>query len=38
MSLEMAEQFNAALKGDISPEAAVKTLQKSLSQIMEEIQ
>ena len=38
MSLEMAEQFNAALKGDISPEQAVKTLQKSLGQIMEEIQ
>jgi multiple sugar transport system substrate-binding protein len=36
MSLEMAEQFNSALKGDISPEEAVKTLQKSLSQIMEE--
>ncbi|CAN5799690.1 ABC transporter substrate-binding protein [soil metagenome] len=38
MSLEMQEQFNAALKGDISPEEAVKTLQKSLGQIMEEIQ
>jgi multiple sugar transport system substrate-binding protein len=37
-SLEMAEQFNAALKGDISPEEAVKTLQKSLGQIMEEAQ
>jgi len=37
-SLEMAEQFNSALKGDISPEEAVKTLQKSLSQIMEEAQ
>jgi multiple sugar transport system substrate-binding protein len=36
MSLEMAEQFNSALKGDISPEEAVKTLQKSMSQIMEE--
>src|SRR5215217_1025651 len=36
MSLEMAEQFNSTLKGDISPEEAVKTLQKSLSQIMEE--
>jgi multiple sugar transport system substrate-binding protein len=36
MSLEMAEQFNSALKGDISPEEAVKTLQKSLSQIMQE--
>src|SRR5215207_5790018 len=38
MSLEMAEQFNSALKGDTSPEEAVKTLQKSLSQIMEEAQ
>jgi len=38
MSLEMAEQFNSALKGDISPEEAVKTLQESLSQIMEEAQ
>jgi multiple sugar transport system substrate-binding protein len=38
MSLEMAEQFNSALKGDVSPEQAVKTLQKSLSQIMEEAQ
>jgi multiple sugar transport system substrate-binding protein len=38
MSLEMAEQFNAALKGDVSPEQAVKTLQKSLSQIMEEVE
>src|SRR5215218_1140086 len=36
MSLEMSEQFNSALKGDISPEQAVKTLQKSLSQIMQE--
>jgi multiple sugar transport system substrate-binding protein len=36
MSLEMAEQFNSALKGDVSPEEAVKTLQKSLSQIMQE--
>jgi multiple sugar transport system substrate-binding protein len=38
MSLEMSEQFNAVLKGDISPEEAVKTLQKSLGQIMEEAQ
>jgi multiple sugar transport system substrate-binding protein len=38
MSIEMSEQFNAALKGDISPEEACKTLQKSLSQIMEEAQ
>jgi multiple sugar transport system substrate-binding protein len=38
MSIEMSEQFNAALKGDISPEEACKTLQKSLGQIMEEAQ
>jgi multiple sugar transport system substrate-binding protein len=37
MSLEMSEQFNAALKSEISPEEAVKTLQKSLGQIMEEV-
>jgi trehalose/maltose transport system substrate-binding protein len=36
MSLEMAEQFNATLKGDVSPQQAVKTLQKSLSNIMEQ--
>ena len=36
MSLEMAEQFNSALKGDVSPQQAVKTLQKSLSNIMEQ--
>jgi multiple sugar transport system substrate-binding protein len=36
MSLEMAEQFNAALKGDVSPQQAVKTLQESLSSIMEQ--
>ena len=36
MSLEMAEQFNSALKGDVSPQQAVETLQKSLSSIMEQ--
>ena len=36
MSLEMAEQFNTTLKGDVSPQQAVKTLQKSLSNIMEQ--
>jgi multiple sugar transport system substrate-binding protein len=36
MSLEMAEQFNAALKGDVSPQQAVNTLQKSLNSIMEQ--
>jgi multiple sugar transport system substrate-binding protein len=33
MSLEMAEQFNANLKGEVSPEQAVKTLQQSLTEI-----
>jgi multiple sugar transport system substrate-binding protein len=36
MSLEMSEQFNTSLKGDESPEAAVKTLQDSLQQIVEQ--
>jgi multiple sugar transport system substrate-binding protein len=36
MSLEMQEQFNSALKGDVSPQQAVETLQKSLSSIMEQ--
>jgi multiple sugar transport system substrate-binding protein len=35
MSLEMNEQFNACLKGDVSPEQAVSTLQKSLEEIVE---
>ena len=35
MSLEMQEQFNASLKGDISPEEAVKTLQEDLERIIE---
>jgi multiple sugar transport system substrate-binding protein len=35
MSLEMAEQFNASLKGDVSPEEAVKTLQESLEKLIE---
>ncbi len=35
MSLEMQEQFNAALKGEVSPQQAVKTLQQNLSSIME---
>jgi multiple sugar transport system substrate-binding protein len=38
MSLEMAEQFNASLKGDVSPEEAVKTLQSQLQQIVEQAQ
>jgi multiple sugar transport system substrate-binding protein len=36
MSLEMQEQFNAALTGDVSPQQAAKTLQQSLSSIMEQ--
>ncbi|HET7273288.1 MAG TPA: ABC transporter substrate-binding protein, partial [Rubrobacter sp.] len=35
MSLEMQEQFNRSLKGEVSPEDAVKTLQDSLEQIIE---
>ena len=35
MSLKMAEQFNRNLKGDVSPEQAVKTLQQELSAIIE---
>ena len=35
MSLEMQEQFKASLKGDISPEQAVKTLQANLERIVE---
>src|SRR5918997_1423144 len=38
MSLEMAEQFNAALGGDVSPEQAAQTLQNNLQQIAEEAQ
>jgi multiple sugar transport system substrate-binding protein len=36
MSLEMAEQFNASLQGDVSPEEAVKTLQQQLQDIAEQ--
>ena len=35
MSLEMQEQFNASLKGEVSPEGAVKSLQESLTEIIE---
>jgi multiple sugar transport system substrate-binding protein len=35
MSLEMQEQFNGVVKGDISPEDAVASLQDSLTQIIE---
>jgi len=36
MSLEMQSQFNDALTGDASPQQAVETLQKNLSNIMEQ--
>jgi multiple sugar transport system substrate-binding protein len=36
ISLELAEQFNAALGGEVSPEQAVKTLQSDLQRIVEE--
>jgi multiple sugar transport system substrate-binding protein len=35
MSLEMQEQFNGVVKGDISPEDAVSSLQQSLTEIVE---
>ena len=36
MSLEMAEQFNASLNGDVPPEEAVATLQQQLQGIAEQ--
>jgi multiple sugar transport system substrate-binding protein len=36
MSLEMAEQFNASLNGEVSPEEALGTLQESLTEIVEQ--
>ena len=36
MSLRMAEQFNAALNGDVSPEEATQTLQGELTEIIEQ--
>jgi multiple sugar transport system substrate-binding protein len=36
MSLKLAEQFNAALGGDVSPEQAANTLQSELEQIVEQ--
>ena len=35
MSLKMADQFSASLKGEVSPEQAVATLQRELSSIAE---
>ena len=36
MSLAMAEQFNVALKGEVSPEEAAQTLQRDLESIIEQ--
>ena len=36
MSLEMAEQFNASLSGEISPEEAARTLKEQLERFIEE--
>ncbi|WP_228282111.1 ABC transporter substrate-binding protein [Rubrobacter tropicus] len=36
MSLEMAEQFNACLKGEVSPQEAVGTLQEQLQNIADQ--
>ncbi len=36
MSLAMAEQFNASLKGEADPETATSTLQKKLTDIIEQ--
>jgi multiple sugar transport system substrate-binding protein len=36
MSLQMAEQFNRCLKGEVSPQEAVQTLQEQLSNIVEQ--
>jgi hypothetical protein len=36
MSLEMAEQFNAILAGETSPEQGAKTLQRNLGKIIEQ--
>ena len=38
MSLKMAEQFNASLKGEIAPDGAISTLQTELSDIVEQAQ
>lgn len=36
MSLEIAEQFTAALKGDVGPQQAISTLQKQLTSIVKQ--
>jgi hypothetical protein len=36
MSLEMQEQFNSSLKGDVPPEEAIGTLQEQLQKIADQ--
>ena len=36
MSLEMAEQFNASLTGDLTPEEAARTLKEGLESIIQQ--
>ncbi|MDQ3590477.1 MAG: ABC transporter substrate-binding protein, partial [Actinomycetota bacterium] len=36
LSLKMAERFNEAINGELSPEQAVETLQKEMQGIIEE--
>ena len=36
MSLEMAEQFNASLSGDVSPEEAARTLKEQLESFIQQ--
>jgi multiple sugar transport system substrate-binding protein len=36
ISIEVAKQFNAALKGDVPPEQVVKTLQTELTNIVKQ--
>jgi multiple sugar transport system substrate-binding protein len=36
MSLEMAEQFNASLTGDLTPEEAARTLKEGLANIIQQ--
>jgi multiple sugar transport system substrate-binding protein len=38
MSLEMAEQFNSVVKGEVSPEEAAQTLQQQMESIVEQAQ
>jgi multiple sugar transport system substrate-binding protein len=36
MSLRMADQFNASLNGEVSPEEALTTLQEELEEIVQQ--